>query len=273
MTTRAHPVHARVRRALADIRAFCARHASRAEARRYARFFTEGYDPYGIDKATWEANAARFYDAFRERFTLADFLDLGDLLWQSGKYEEGSFAITTLRPLLDEFDAGTVERIGGWLEAGVRNWAHTDVICGTLVAPCLQRGVVGTGDLARWTASPGRWKRRAVPVSLLALLPDRARPAALLDVVRPLMSDPERVVHQGTGWFLREMWKAHPATVEAFLLEWKDTAPRLIFQYATEKMTPAGKARFRRQATTRPTSARAPRASGRRTSRPRRRSG
>ena len=29
------------------------------------------------------------------------------------------------------------------------------------------------------------------------------------------------------------------------LLEWKDTAARLIYQYATEKMTPAGKARFR----------------------------
>jgi hypothetical protein len=33
--------------------------------------------------------------------------------------------------------------------------------------------------------------------------------------------------------------------VEPFLLDWKDTAPRLIFQYATEKMTAADKARFR----------------------------
>ena len=50
------------------------------------------------------------------------------------------------------------------------------------------------------------------------------------------MMDPERVVQQGLGWFLRETWKKHPKAVEAFLLEWKDRSPRLIFQYATEKM-------------------------------------
>jgi 3-methyladenine DNA glycosylase AlkD len=60
------------------------------------------------------------------------------------------------------------------------------------------------------------------------------------------MTDPEREVHQGTGWFLREAWKRKPEETEIFLLKWKDTAPRLIFQYATEKMTAEGKGRFRR---------------------------
>jgi hypothetical protein len=48
------------------------------------------------------------------------------------------------------------------------------------------------------------------------------------------------------GWFLREAWKIEPEPVEAFLLKYKNTAPRLIFQYATEKMTKEGKERFRR---------------------------
>ncbi len=69
---------------------------------------------------------------------------------------------------------------------------------------------------------------------------------ALLAFIRPLMLDVERVVHQGLGWFLRETWKKDPVPVEAFLLEWKDQAARLIFQYATEKMTPEQKARFRK---------------------------
>ena len=60
------------------------------------------------------------------------------------------------------------------------------------------------------------------------------------------MLDPERVVQQGLGWFLREAWKKTPAPVEAYLTGWKDTAPRLIFQYATEKMSAADRARFRR---------------------------
>jgi 3-methyladenine DNA glycosylase AlkD len=59
------------------------------------------------------------------------------------------------------------------------------------------------------------------------------------------MSDEERVVQQGVGWFLREAWKKDRNAVEPFLAEWKDTAPRLIFQYATEKMSKTEKERFR----------------------------
>lgn len=34
---------------------------------------------------------------------------------------------------------------------------------------------------------------------------------------------------------------------EAFLEKWKNEAPRLIIQYATEKMTQAEKVRFKRE--------------------------
>ena len=46
----------------------------------------------------------------------------------------------------------------------------------------------------------------------------------------------------GKGLFLVNL-----VPVEEYLLKYKDTAARLIFQYATEKMTPEGKARFRRE--------------------------
>jgi 3-methyladenine DNA glycosylase AlkD len=80
---------------------------------------------------------------------------------------------------------------------------------------------------------------------MLGLLKAAPAIAPLLEFLRPMMMDPERVVDQGLGWFLREAWKREPKPVEAFLKEWKDRSPRLIFQYATEKMTPAGRARFR----------------------------
>lgn len=236
--------------AAADIRAFCAENASAEQAARYARFFREGYDPYGIPKETWEANRLRFYEQYRDRLGLPDFLDLGDMLFQSGKYEEASFAITTLLPLRDQFTPETFQRIGGWLERGVRNWAHSDIICGEILGPCLKTRVAGFSDMSSWRDSATKWKRRAVPVALLSLLDGSVKTGTLLQFVRPLMEDKERVVHQGVGWFLREAWKRDPAPVEAFLMEWKDTAPRLIFQYATEKMTAAQKARYRKSAAT-----------------------
>jgi 3-methyladenine DNA glycosylase AlkD len=136
--------------------------------------------------------------------------------------------------------------MGRWFKAGIGNWAHTDVLCGTVIAPLLQRGQVKVEALARWRKSKFKYQRRAVPVALLGLLKACKDPGYLLGFIRPLMMDPERVVQQGLGWFLRETWKKHPKPVEAFLLEWKDRAPRLIFQYATEKMPATARTRFRR---------------------------
>lgn len=50
----------------------------------------------------------------------------------------------------------------------------------------------------------------------------------MLLFIEPVMLDGERPVQQGLGWFLRESWRKHPEEVEAFLLKWKETAPRVI---------------------------------------------
>ena len=89
--------------------------------------------------------------------------------------------------------------------------------------------------------SPHKYMRRAVPVMLIKALESRKDLKPFFRVIEPLMHDEERVVQQGTGWFLREAWKRNPKPVEAFLLKHKETAARLIYQYATEKMTPRRK--------------------------------
>lgn len=88
--------------------------------------------------------------------------------------------------------------------------------------------------------------RRSAAVSLIKPAQQGLQVKAILDFIAPLMNDTEKVVHQGVGWLLRETWKLHPQEVETFLLEWKDTCPRLIIQYATEKMTAEQKSRYKR---------------------------
>ena len=68
----------------------------------------------------------------------------------------------------------------------------------------------------------------------------------LFDMIDLMMLDNERVVHQGLGWFLREAWKIKHKETEEFLFKWKDYAARLIFQYATEKMHPEERMKFRK---------------------------
>ena len=166
----------------------------------------------------------------------------------SGKYEEGSLAIQFLAAQKSQLEPQHLTALAGWFDDGIRNWAHTDVLCGEVLGPVLKTRRVKLDDLGGWRSAPFEYQRRAVPVAMLSLLPGTAEVAPLLDFLRPMMMDEERVVHQGLGWFLREAWKKQSRPVEQFLLEWKERAARLIYQYATEKMTAAQKSPLRRSA-------------------------
>ena len=232
----------------AEIRAYCQTHADPKQAGKYARYFKEGYDSWGLlnqDHPLWQQQQAAWLEEYRG-MGIRGFLKLGEILFQSPKYEEGSLAIRFLIQFRDQLDARTVPTLAKWFEAGIGNWAHTDVLCGEILAPLIASGQIPTACLDSWRSSKFKYQRRAVPVSLLKLLKTDGDVRPLLEFLRPMMMDADRVVHQGLGWFLREAWKKQPRHVEVFLMEWKDHAPRLIFQYATEKMTPAARARFRK---------------------------
>jgi hypothetical protein len=232
----------------AEVRAYCVANQDLKEAERYARFFTEGYDAWGLhkDHPIWTEKERDWL----ERYAVlgpAGFLKAGEILLASGKYEEGSMAIRFVLRHLESFDAGLVASLEKYFRAGICNWAHTDVLCGQVIAPMLANGRIELASLDPWRASELKFQRRAVPVAMLGLLGSKTAIGGLLDFLRPLMLDGERVVQQGLGWFLREAWKKQPKPVEKFLLEWRNQAPRLIFQYATEKMTPTERERFRRE--------------------------
>jgi len=232
---------------ISQIRNFCESNSDEKQAQRYARYFTEGYDAYGVHPKILTEQITKFTEEYRDELSLDDVLKLGDMFLRSGKYEEASFAILVVGPYRDEFTRETFQRLGKWLEQGIRNWAHTDTLCGAVLSVFFQRGVVKLDDMASWRKSSSKWKRRAVPVTMITLLNTQRSVKPLLDFIDSMMSDEERFVHQGLGWFLREAWKRDPKPVESFLLKWKDNASRRIYQYATEKMTKEEKVKFRRK--------------------------
>jgi 3-methyladenine DNA glycosylase AlkD len=235
--------------ALADeVQAYCKKNADPAKADKWARYFKEGYDSWGLldkEHPLWHEKRDEWANRYSDIGT-AGFLELGNLLFVSGKYEEGSIAINLLKDHAGELNTRSVQKLGGWFKAGIRNWAHTDVLCGFVIEPLLNAGRIKPSALAKWRDSKYKYQRRAVPVSLLGLVKLGDDPAPLLEFIRPLMMDEERVVGQGLGWFLREAWKKNPKPVEKFLLEYKDDAQRVIFQYATEKMPKKDRERFRK---------------------------
>ena len=229
-----------------QIRTYCEANADEAVVKKYGRFFKEGYDAYGLTQELME-------DKIKTLLAGGD-LDLGTVLEasiplvESGKYEETGFAVRLLSDgFAKQFDRDTFEVVSKWFDVGIVNWAHTDVTCSLLTPKFLEHGIVTLEDFSEWRTSGRRFKRRAVPVTMLALLKTEEDYQVLFDFIDPMMMDGERVVHQGLGWFLREAWKLKREETEEFLFKWKDDAARLIFQYATEKMSKEERVRFRKE--------------------------
>jgi 3-methyladenine DNA glycosylase AlkD len=236
----------KLREKLMEIRDFCQKNADLARVQKYARFFVEGYDAYGVDQKLMEKQRDLWLQAYRKDLGFDGFLRLGNLLVESGKYEEASCAILFVTKFKEEFTPETFGRLGCWLDQGFRNWAHTDVFCGEVLAHFVTERIASLDAFSEWRNANSKWKRRAVPVTLIKSLQTGIPVSRLLEFVSPMMLDSEKVVQQGLGWFLREAWKKSPALVEKFLLDWKNTCPRLIVQYATEKMSASKKRRFKR---------------------------
>ncbi len=229
-----------------EISDFCLANADDSIVKKYERYFTEGYDGYGIDTKIFKTQIKKILGSWKNEMTISDYLDLGDLLVSTGKFEEASFAISLLASQKDEFSTETLDRIGNWLENGIQNWGNTDELCILVLAEFIYNDIIQSQDFVSWTKSESKWKRRAVPVTFFEAIKKGYNPEPILAVIEKLMEDKEEDVQKGVGTLLREIWKKQPGIAEEFLLKWKDTCGRKIIHYATEKMNKEGKVKFKK---------------------------
>ena len=228
-----------------EILAFCRANANEELVKKYSRYFKEGgYDAWGVSYPLMQDKVKEIMA--RPGMSLEFTLQVCRLLIPGTKYEEPSFALMMVKAMKKQYTPETFREIGRWFDFGIRNWAHTDALCSEIISVFLLKKIVDYHEIGNWKLGRNKFQRRAVPVALIKLMKETKKVEEYLRFIEPLMMDKEREVHQGAGWFLREAWKIDPLPVEDFLLKYKETAARLIFQYATEKMTPAGKERFRR---------------------------
>ncbi|RPI17870.1 MAG: hypothetical protein EHM58_07530 [Ignavibacteriae bacterium] len=228
------------------IRTFCEDNYNCKLVEKYQRYFREGYDAFGISQDLFTRQKNEWLILYKSEFGMEGFIELGRKLISTGKYEEASFAISFMEAFRDDFKKDTFQELGCWLENGICNWAHTDILSG-LLTYFFETDIVTLNAMHKWRFSESKWKRRVVPVTMIPLLKTEKNYISLFEFIDQLMMDPERVVQQGLGWFLREAWKKQPAPTEKFLKKWKDDSPRLIFQYATERMNKEAKEKFRKE--------------------------
>ncbi|MCX6281373.1 MAG: DNA alkylation repair protein [Bacteroidetes bacterium] len=223
---------------------YCKANADPAIVLKYSKYFKEGYDAWGVSSELVNRRADEIF--VLQGITIAEIYEICLLLVKSPKYEMTSIAGLLLKKLKKQWNSETFVTLENIFKTGINNWAHTDWICGEIIPDMIKMNLIGMESLKPWRTAPNRFQRRAAVVGLIKPMKKSADFKPYFDFIDPMMLDEERVVHQGLGWFLREAWKKQPEPTEKFLLKWKDSAARLIFQYATEKMSPEQKARFRK---------------------------
>jgi 3-methyladenine DNA glycosylase AlkD len=228
-----------------QFRQYCRQNADPSIVAKYSRYFKGGYDAYGLGTGVFKEGVKKFTDD--PGLTLGIVLDAAPTLLKSPKYEETSLAIVLLLHFKKQFNRDLFHELESWFDHGINNWAHADYFAGDVMKVFHKKKIISLEDLKPWIVAKNKFQRRVVPVSLIKTLKESPDIMTLISFIEPLMTDTEREVHQGVGWFLREAWKVHRNEVEDFLLKWKNSAPRLIFQYATEKMTGEEKLRFRKE--------------------------
>jgi 3-methyladenine DNA glycosylase AlkD len=227
------------------IRTYCLQNANEANVVKYSYYFKSGYDAYGLSQPTINAGAKEMLKL--PGISLKIVMEAAPELIKSGKYEETGLILMLVRGLHKQYSGETFETIAEWYGIGIGNWAHADTLGMTILPLFLKKDILKMDDFSSWLKSEYKFQRRSVPVTMIKLLKTHTDYPAVFSFLEPLMEDPEREVHQGMGWFLREAWKKNAPVTETFLLKWKNKAPRLIIQYATERMTPEHKLLFKKE--------------------------
>lgn len=227
-----------------EIRDYCTSNQNPDIVKKYSRYFKGEYMAYGLTTQLMQDKLKHLLSV--DKVDLQTVLQAGPELIAQSKYEEPSFALLLLFGHKKEFSKEVFHHIESWYKLGINNWAHADTL-GMMILPVFyNKGIMELSDFRLWLKAENPFQRRSVPVTLIKALKKTDDYTAFFEFLSPLMTDPIREVHQGMGWFLREAWKLKPEVTETFLLKYKDTSPRLIFQYACEKMDKEGKVRFKK---------------------------
>jgi 3-methyladenine DNA glycosylase AlkD len=230
-----------------EIVSYCKANSNDAIVKKYAIYFKEGiveYDAYGVSTNLLKALIVQL--SKNESLTIELLLSTAPILLKTRKYEETIVVLLLAEKKLKGLTVANFKDITQWFEYGIVNWAHCDTLCNKILPWFFLRNLVPLSELTKWQTADPKFQRRAVPVLLIKLLKATNDYSVFFNLIAPLMMDSERVVHQGLGWFLREAWKKQPEQTEEFLMLWKDVSPRLIIQYATEKMSKEDRLRFKK---------------------------
>jgi len=95
-----------------DIRSFCRQHADPAIVEKYARYFKEGYDAWGLPTDLFRAKVKELLAS--KTLTMETVIEASYDLIASEKYEEPGLAMQLLKGFSKQFTKDTFKVIEQW---------------------------------------------------------------------------------------------------------------------------------------------------------------
>ncbi len=199
-------------------------------------FFKEPVDSYGVRTVHLNRIVRDLYRRVKS-WKATDRNRLCTEMWKHGRLEESAAVCHLYRRFAPECHECEFRLFEQWLDRYVHTWAHCDGLSTWLFAASLQNEPKLIGELAGWTRSPNRWRRRSAAVALLQEAKAGRNLEAILDISDRLAGDRDDMVEKGVGWLLKEAYPKRPAAVFGFLRKNRERFSRTTLRYAAEKMT------------------------------------
>lgn len=178
-----------------------------------------------------------------------EVLAVWDELWRSSPYGDVLFAaLEYYAPIVRKHvSPGFWPVVRHW-SGRVDNWCHSDLLC-NLYSRILERH---PGDvfpqIGVWNVSESEWLRRISIVSLVHYSGKNAvflPPEKVLPLVSNCLPDDRHYVQTAIGWVLREMDRAYPDEVVAFLEANAAAMSAAAFSRAIERRDADSRSRLR----------------------------
>ena len=177
-----------------------------------------------------------------------EVLDVWDDLWMGSQWGDVLFAAEEYyRPIVRRQvmpEMWPVMR--RWIER-VDNWAHSDVLSWTYSRLVEAEPEAVLPVLRRWNAAEDLWPKRVSIVSLIhygknaAFLP----PDVVLPMLENCIEDSRYYMQRSVGWVLRDMWRAYPEEVGAYVMKVLPRIAPAAFTRAIERHPKEERARLR----------------------------
>jgi 3-methyladenine DNA glycosylase AlkD len=195
---------------------------------------------YGHKISDIEKIVKKIYTKRECSFDIA--LNVFKLLFKSNIHEEKFAAVFFLNLFKKYFTVQTIDFFYEGISKHCDSWAICDSTCIRVIGPFL--GKKGNQDLAKktintWANDDNLWIRRASMVIMLKIVMMRKEfdKIFVFKLVEHMLQYPEDYIHKGIGWLLKTCSNYEPDTIYDYLIKNKNTFPRLILRYASEKLS------------------------------------